>query len=120
VKALGPALSARRGRPAMIWPVVVAPSRHADDYAADLQHLLNAAGVRPVGVSHIVYDAPAATRLEAGENPTGRLLRTPLMRSARSLAGLLIPLGARREVQAPEQPNEDGGPTHRLSSQAVI
>jgi hypothetical protein len=120
VKALGPALSARRGRPAMIWPVVVAPSRHADDYAADLQHLLNAAGVRPVGVGHIVYDAPAATRLEDGENPTGRLLRTPLMRSARSLAGLLIPLGARREVPAPEQPNEDGGPAHRLSSQAVI
>jgi hypothetical protein len=119
-KALGPALSARRGRPAMIWPVVVAPSRHADDYTADLQHLLNAAGVRPVGLGHILHDAAAVARLEAGENPTARLLRTPLMRSAKNLAGLLIPLGARREVPVPEQPNGDEGPAHRLSSQAVI
>jgi hypothetical protein len=120
VKALGPALSARRGRPAMIWPVVVAPTRHADDYAADLQHLLNAAGVRPVGVSHIVHDAAAVARLEAGENPTGRLLRTPLLRSAKDLAGLLIPLGARREVPAPQQPTGDPGPSHRLSQQVVM
>jgi hypothetical protein len=125
VKALGPALSARRGRPAMVWPVVVAPARHAEDYAADLELLLGAAGIRPVGVGHITHDAAAAGRLEAGENPTGRLLRTSLLRSAKELAGLLIPLGAHREAPAPDgsQPNGDGpqGPSHRLNTnQAVV
>lgn len=125
VKALGPTLSARRGRPAMVWPVVVAPPRHAEDYAADLEHLLSAAGIRPVGVSHIANDPAAASRIEAGENPTGRLLRTPLLRSAKELGALLIPLGARRETPTPagQPPNGDGpqGPSHRLNTnQAVV
>jgi hypothetical protein len=125
VKVLGPTLSARRGRPAMVWPVVVAPPRHAEDYAADLGHLLSAAGIKPVGVSHVANDPAAVARLEAGENPTGRLLRTPLLRSAKELGGLLIPLGAPRRETPPAgaQPNGDGprGPSHRLNTnQAVI
>jgi MinD-like ATPase involved in chromosome partitioning or flagellar assembly len=123
IKTLGPALAARRGQPALIWAVVVTPARHADAYIADLQHMLTGAGVDPVSVGHVLFDAAAAARIDEGENPTGRLSRTPLMRSARDLASRLSSLDARHVARGPDRPRNgfDGGnPSHRLNPEAAM
>jgi MinD-like ATPase involved in chromosome partitioning or flagellar assembly len=124
IKTLGPALASRRGRPAMVWAVVVTPQRHADGYTADLQHMLNSAGIDPVSVGHVILDPAAAARLDEGENPTGRLSRTPLMRSARDLASRLSSLDARHVARGPGRPhNGHAGAnpgSHRLNPEVVI
>lgn len=121
IKALSPALAARRGRPAMVWAVVVTPGRHAAAYTDDLKHMLEAAGVDSVSVGHVVLDTAAASRLDDGESPTGRLSRTPLMRSARDLAGRLSSLDARHVARGSGAPRNGhdgkGPPAHRLSNQ---
>jgi hypothetical protein len=124
VNALGPALAARRGGPARIWPVLVAPGRHAKAYADDLYQLLEAAGVRPDNIGHVVLDVAAAARIDGGENPTGRLARTPLLRSAKELAGQLYGIGSHQAETAPDPDAElpwpsARTPTHRLDSEAV-
>jgi MinD-like ATPase involved in chromosome partitioning or flagellar assembly len=124
IKTLGPALAARRGRPAMVWAVVVTPARHAEAYTADLKHMLTSAGVEPVSVGHVVFDATAAGRIDAGENPTGRLSRTPLMRSARELASRLSSLDARHVARGSARPRNgyDGANSsnHRLNPEAAM
>lgn len=126
VKALGPALAARRGNPARIWPVLVAPGRHAAAYAEDLTLLLADAGIHVDGVGHVVLDSAGAARIDGGENPTGRLSRTPLLRSAKELAGRLYELGPGRATQTEAQPDPKAPlpwptatPAHRLDSEAV-
>jgi MinD-like ATPase involved in chromosome partitioning or flagellar assembly len=124
IKTLGPALAARRGRPAVVWAVVVTPARHAEAYTADLNHMLTSAGIEPVSVGHLVFDAAAASRIDAGEIPTGRLSRTPLMRSARELASRLSSLDARHVARGSARPRNgyDGAnsASHRFNPEVAM
>ena len=83
-----PAVAAVRGGPLRVCPVLVTPSRHGEADAHDVARILRAspAGALVSSVGFLAMDAGAVSRLEAGEDPGGRLARTALMRSARVLA----------------------------------
>lgn len=94
---LVPALAERRGAPPPMFPVLVSPNRHGRADVADLGRIMTETPVGPliVRTGFLASDPCAVRRLEAGENPAGRLARTPLLRTARTLAGevadLLLP-----------------------------
>ena len=81
-------LATVRGKPARFFPVLVSPNRHGEGNVRDLAAVLSDSPVRPfiAGCGHVALDPAAVRRLEAGEDPTGRLARTDLLRSARALA----------------------------------
>ncbi len=85
---LVPTLAAIRGAPPRVFPVLVSPNRHGKADVGDLQTILaeTIAGPLIVGAGFLALDAAAVGRLEAGEDPAGRLARTPLLRTARTLA----------------------------------
>ena len=85
---LVPALAAHRGSPPRVFAVVVSLNRHGTADVADLRRILAETGAAPliVGYGFLALDPGAVGRLEAGENPAGRLARTPLLRTARALA----------------------------------
>jgi hypothetical protein len=91
---LVPALAARRDAAPRLFPVLVSLSRHGTADVADIRRILGdtSAGPLVAGVGYLAYDPAAARRLESGETPTGRLARTPLMRTARALAHQLADL----------------------------
>jgi len=91
---LVPALAVHRGSPPRLFAVLVSPQRHGAADVADLQRILaeTMAGPLVVGAGFIGHDPGAVARLEAGENPAGRLARTSLLRTARTVAATLAEL----------------------------
>jgi MinD-like ATPase involved in chromosome partitioning or flagellar assembly len=83
-----PAVASLRGGPLRVCPVLVTPARHGAADAQDVGRILreSAAGALVSSVGFLAMDAGAVSRLEAGEDPGGRLARTALLRSARALA----------------------------------
>ena len=94
---LAPALAAVRGSPPRLFAVLVSASRHGHANVDDLRRLLAESPAHPflAGSAFVAFDPRAVARLEAGEDPTGRLARTSLLRTARGvtteLAALLGP-----------------------------
>ena len=91
---LVPALAAHRGAPPRMLPVLVSPNRHGKADADDLQHVLAGTPAGPLitGTGFVALDPGAAGRLESGEDPTGRLARSPLLRTARAVASTIADL----------------------------
>lgn len=85
---LVPTLAAHRGVPPRVFTVLVSPNRHGPADVGDLRKILaeTAAGPLIVGTGYVALDPGAVGRLEAGEDPAGRLARTPLLRTARTVA----------------------------------
>ena len=83
-----PAVAALRGAPLRVCPVVMTPARHGEADTHDVARILRGspAGALVSSVGFLAMDAGAVSRLEAGEEPQGRLARTALMRSGRVLA----------------------------------
>jgi hypothetical protein len=81
-------LAAVRREPARFFPVLVTLQRHGEGDVHDLLAVLGDTGARPfiAGGGYLALDPTAVRRLEAGEDPAGRLARTDLLRSARTLA----------------------------------
>ncbi|WP_310961359.1 hypothetical protein [Nocardioides terrisoli] len=84
---LVPALAASRGAAPRLFPVLVTAARHGVADAADVARILSESPAGPlvVGCGFVAWDQGAVERLEAGEDPTGRLARSPLLRSSREL-----------------------------------
>ncbi|MGK2876887.1 MAG: MinD/ParA family ATP-binding protein [Nocardioides sp.] len=83
------------GTPPRLLPVLVTSTRHGPADVADLRRVLEDSTAKPflVDVGYLAHDPDAVCRLEAGEDPTGRLARTNLIRSARTLIEQVV-LGA--------------------------
>jgi hypothetical protein len=81
-------LGALRGSPPRLFPLLVTLARHGNKDVTDLRGILDETPAKPflVGSGFIALDPAAVHRLETGEDPTGRLARTDLMRSARHTA----------------------------------
>lgn len=94
LRRLVPALAAHRGSPPRMFPVLVSPNRHGAADVGDLHRILadTVAGPLIVGAGFVAVDPGALRRLEAGENPAGRLARTPLLRTARTVAAAVADL----------------------------
>lgn len=88
---LAPELAALRGGPPRLFPVLVSTARYGTADVADLDQVLAGSPVRPflVGSGFVAFDPRSVARLEAGEEPGGRLGRTALLRTAREVAGRL-------------------------------
>lgn len=80
-----------RGGPPRLFPILISTSRHGAADVADLRAILGETAVKPflVDVGFLAHDPSAVRRLERGEDPTGRLSRTDLMRTARAVASRL-------------------------------
>ena len=94
LRRLAPALAAHGGRPPRLLPVLVALGRHGAADVEDLRRILADSPARPfvVGSTFVAFDPGAVARLEAGEDPGGRLARTQLLRTARAVATQLTSL----------------------------
>ncbi len=94
---LTPELAAHGGRPPRLLALLIAPGRHGPGHVADLRRILDETSAKPfiAGLGFLAHDPAAVKRLEVGEDPSGRLARSPLMRSARivtdGLANLVAP-----------------------------
>ena len=79
--AFGPGTAPR------LFPLLVSTSRHGPADLADLNAVLAETPARPflVAAGFLAHDPAAVRRLQAGEEPAGRLARTALMRSARTV-----------------------------------
>jgi hypothetical protein len=88
---LVPALANARGSAPVLMPVVVTRSRYGSADAEDLARTLaeTTAGPFIAGVGWIALDEPAVARLQASEDPTGRLARSALMKSAAAVVAQL-------------------------------
>lgn len=75
------------GTPPRLLPVLVTSTRHGSADVADLRRVLDDSPAKPflVDVGFLAHDPEAVRRLEAGADPAGRLARTNLMRTAKSL-----------------------------------
>ncbi|MGH3357663.1 MAG: hypothetical protein ACRDO7_02590, partial [Nocardioidaceae bacterium] len=77
-----------------VYPLVVTPQRQAEADVAEVTEVLRATmGVVP-GVTYrrvlsLAYDPTGMRRLYAGDDPRGKLARSPLIRSARKLAATI-------------------------------
>jgi hypothetical protein len=80
-------LARMRGTAPRLFPLLVSTSRHGPANVADLGAVLAETPVRPflVDTGFLAHDPSAVRRLQAGEEPGGRLARTALMRSARTV-----------------------------------
>ena len=85
---LATALANARGSAPRLLPLLISGARHGDADVSDLLSLLGETSVSPflVDAGFLAHDPPALRRLEAGEDPTGRLSRTDLLRTARIAA----------------------------------
>lgn len=88
---LAPELSALRGSPPRLFPVLVSTARYGNADVADLEQILTGSPSRPfvAGAGFVAFDPGSVARLEAGEEPEGRLARTSLLRTAREVVGQL-------------------------------
>lgn len=72
-----------------VCPVLVGPDARAGRDRADLDSLLDDAGIAARPTLSLPNDPKALARLEQGESPSGRLGRTLLMRGAKTLVASL-------------------------------
>ncbi|UUZ59584.1 hypothetical protein [Nocardioides sp. B-3] len=72
-----------------VFPVLVGPDARAGRDRADLDGMLDEAGIAVRPTLSLPIDPKALARLEQGESPSGRLGRTLLMRGAKNLAASL-------------------------------
>ena len=88
IARLGADLGTVRGSPPKLYALLLTSARHGEAHARDLSVLLEDTAAKPfmVGVGYLVMDPAAVRRLEAGDDPAGRLARTSLLRSARTVA----------------------------------
>lgn len=73
-----------------ILPLLVGEDAHAGRDCADLDQLLAKDGLPVLPALHLAYDPRALDRLQNGEQPGGRLGRTLLVRSARTVAAAVL------------------------------
>lgn len=94
LRRLAPALAGQGGRPPRLLTVLVSLGRHGAADVEDLRRILADSPARPflIGSSFVAFDPGAVARLECGEDPQGRLARTPLLRTARLVASELASL----------------------------
>lgn len=80
-------LARMSGTAPRLFPLLVSTSRHGPADVADLSLVLAETPARPflVGAGFLAHDPAAVRRLQAGEEPAGRLARTALMRTARTV-----------------------------------
>jgi hypothetical protein len=104
VSRLVPELADRSGRPPRVWCVLVGKARHGWAPVGEFKRVLAGSTAAPLvnGILPLVHDPAALQRLEAGEDPAGRLGRSLLLRSAGEVAGEVhAALGAAaRQVEA--------------------
>lgn len=102
---LAPELARARGAAPRLLPILITTPRHADADVADLAGILADTTATPflVDCGYIAHDQTAVRHLEAGEEPTGRLSRSPLLQTARSLASRLEGLVAPSTSRAPSR-----------------
>jgi hypothetical protein len=95
-------LSAARGAPIRIFPLLVTPRRHGPGLVRDLLALLNDTPAGPflAGAGFVALDPAAVRRLEAGEEPDGRLARTDLLRSSNAVAEVICEAAGPRSQPA--------------------
>lgn len=76
----------RDGAP-RLFPLLISTSRHGAADVADLRAVLAETAAKPflADAGFLAHDPSAVRRLEAGEEPAGRLSRTDLMRTARAV-----------------------------------
>jgi hypothetical protein len=88
VSRLVPVLAGRSGRPPRLWCVLVGKARHGWAPVGEFKRVLAGSTAAPLvtGILPLVHDPAALQRLEAGEDPTGRLGRSLLLRSAAEVA----------------------------------
>jgi hypothetical protein len=88
---LTPDLAHLRGAAPRLLPLLVTTRRHGAADVADLRGILAQTPVKPfvVDCGFLAHDPRAVMRLEAGDEPTGRLSRTDLLRTARALTSHL-------------------------------
>lgn len=103
---LVPALANLRGSAPRVLPVVVTRTRYGGGDVDDIRSALAQTPVGPflAGAGFIALDDAAVRRLEAGEDPHGRLARTALLKSASQLAHQLT------EVTEATCPDADSSP----------
>jgi hypothetical protein len=84
---MAPDLAHLRGMAPRLFPILVSTGRHGAADAVDLRGLLAETPVKPfvVECGFLAHDPLAVARLEAGEEPSGRLSRTDLLRTARTV-----------------------------------
>ncbi|ABL81054.1 MULTISPECIES: hypothetical protein [unclassified Nocardioides] len=75
------------GAPPRLFPLLISTIRHGQADVADLLAVLSETPARPfiVDAGFLAHDPAAVRRLQSGEEPAGRLARTALMRSARTV-----------------------------------
>jgi hypothetical protein len=80
-------LARMRGAAPRLLALLVSTSRHGQADVADLSAVLAETPVRPflVDAGFLAHDPAAVRRLHAGEEPAGRLARTALLRTARTV-----------------------------------
>lgn len=85
---LANALANARGSAPRLIPLLISSSRHGEADVGDLLGILGETAVSPflVDAGFLAHDPPALRRLEAGEDPAGRLSRTDLLRTARAMS----------------------------------
>jgi len=82
-------LARMRSAAPRLFPLLISTGRHGQADVADLHAVLAETPARPflVDAGFLAHDPVAVRRLEAGEEPAGRLARTSLMLSARAVVG---------------------------------
>ena len=88
---MAPDLAHLRGAAPRLLPLLITTSRHGAADVADLHGILAETPAKPfvVGCAFLAHDPSGVRRLEAGDEPGGRLSRTELLRTARALTGRL-------------------------------
>ena len=84
---VAPDLAHLRGAAPRLLPLLVTTSRHGAADVADLRGILAETPAKPfvVDCGFLAHDPSGVRRLEAGDEPGGRLSRTDLLRTARAV-----------------------------------
>ena len=106
---LAPDLAHLRGAAPRLLPLLVTTSRHGAADVADLRGILAETPVKPfvVDCGFLAHDPSGVLRLQAGDEPGGRLSRTDLLRTARAVTGRLESLAG--SPAAASKPSVVGG-----------
>jgi hypothetical protein len=88
---LAPDLAHLRDAAPRLLPLLVTTTRHGAADVADLRGILGETPVKPfvMDCAFLAHDPSGVLRLEAGDEPAGRLSRTDLLRTARAVTSQL-------------------------------
>lgn len=91
---LGADLASARGAPPLLFALLISNPRHGSGHIADLRALVAETPAKPfmAGFGFLAHDEGAVRLLDAGAEPSGRLARTQLLRTARHVAADLTSL----------------------------